>query len=185
MWKQEYTENRRKKAEADPAYKERLLQNAARGARTPEENREYMRAYYAANKEKWNYRTPEWREAWNAKRRAQYAANTERREAIKAQVRSYNARNPLAKRKNALKAYGIDHAEYQRLLDLQGGGCAICGSTETKDSRGIRLHVDHCHATGKVRGILCAQCNMGLGKFHDEPARLELAAAYLRRTAID
>jgi hypothetical protein len=46
--------------------------------------------------------------------------------------------------------------------------------------RGPRVHVDHCHISGKVRGVLCQNCNLGLGHFHDTPEKLERAAAYLR-----
>jgi hypothetical protein len=55
--------------------------------------------------------------------------------------------------------YGIDQQGYENLLKSQGGGCAICGiSAEEK-----QLYVDHCHATGRVRGILCPKCNTAVG----------------------
>lgn len=82
------------------------------------------------------------------------------------------ARNSVLKKK-----YGITVDEYEELLKVQGSMCAICGST---DSRGWgRLHVDHCHKTGKVRGILCQGCNTSLGKFGDNPMLLRKAADYL------
>jgi hypothetical protein len=46
--------------------------------------------------------------------------------------------------------------------------------------RAANLHLDHCHGSGELRGILCLSCNQGLGNFADDPARLERAAAYLR-----
>ena len=55
-------------------------------------------------------------------------------------------------------ALGVDDAEYARLLEAQGGGCAICGSKP----KTRRLHVDHDHATGRVRGLLCHRCNRAL-----------------------
>ncbi len=64
---------------------------------------------------------------------------------------------------------------YERLLAAQNGGCAICG----KEANGNRLSVDHDHGTGRVRGLLCQQCNTGLGGFRDDPALLERAIAYL------
>ena len=75
--------------------------------------------------------------------------------------------------------YGISPAEAEAMLAGQNSRCAIC-STDTPDGRG-HWHLDHDHATGKVRGFLCKGCNNGLGFFRDDPLRLELAAAYLRR----
>lgn len=60
------------------------------------------------------------------------------------------------------------------MLAAQGGGCAIC---VVKDA----THVDHDHVTGKVRALLCATCNTGLGMFSDNPDILSNAAGYLRR----
>lgn len=58
--------------------------------------------------------------------------------------------------------------------------CGICGATETSGER-PSLHVDHCHATGAIRGLLCGSCNLGLGKFKDNPALLTAAIEYIRR----
>jgi hypothetical protein len=62
-----------------------------------------------------------------------------------------------------------------------GDTCNIC---DTRDSRGRwgGLHIDHDHATGVVRGVLCNDCNLGLGRFRDEPALLRKAADYLERS---
>ncbi len=85
------------------------------------------------------------------------------------------------RRANLRKCYGISPEEYDALLASQGGGCAICGSTEP--AKGKRyMPVDHCHGTGAVRGILCGNCNMAIGLLADDPERLILAAAYLQRT---
>jgi hypothetical protein len=64
------------------------------------------------------------------------------------------------------------------MLDAQGGGCAICGRLPRSD---IALHVDHDHATGRIRGILCWPCNNLLGDVQDDPKRLYAAADYLSR----
>lgn len=74
--------------------------------------------------------------------------------------------------------YGIGSDEYNRLLLSQGNGCAICGEPQA-DARGRRLHVDHCHETGNVRGLLCLACNAGLGFFRDEPWKMRAAADYI------
>jgi hypothetical protein len=82
--------------------------------------------------------------------------------------------------------YGITTDDYARLLDEQGGCCAICGRV---NESGVEYAVDHDHACcpgrnacGKcVRGLLCSPCNTGLGMFRDDPEVLGAAAAYLRR----
>lgn len=79
-------------------------------------------------------------------------------------------------RRDTLSKYGIDLKEFRRLLDVQAGGCAICRNLNGKR----RLAVDHCHKTGKVRGLLCTRCNVGLGAFLDSIDKLKRAIAYLR-----
>lgn len=70
---------------------------------------------------------------------------------------------------------------FDALLKKQGGRCAICWVIPTKGiGRETKLAVDHCHATGRVRGLLCMNCNVGLGLFKDSQARLAMAIAYLR-----
>lgn len=82
--------------------------------------------------------------------------------------------------RNNIKArYGLTLEEFEEILELQGGVCAICKQPE-KDRYKRRLCVDHDHETGKVRGLLCHMCNTALGKFSDDPDRLDAAAAYLR-----
>jgi len=74
------------------------------------------------------------------------------------------------------KAYGMTVEERDTLLASQGGRCAICGAYDVEV-----WHVDHCHDSGTVRGMLCPPCNLGLGHFHDDPARLKAAIIYLTR----
>ena len=76
------------------------------------------------------------------------------------------------------KLYGIGADEYHDLLQAQGGGCAICGTTENGSGR--RLAVDHDHDTDAVRGVLCENCNFGLGSLQDSISLLENAIHYLR-----
>jgi hypothetical protein len=68
--------------------------------------------------------------------------------------------------------YGISAIDAERMLDEQGGRCAIC-------RRQPAVHVDHDHVTGAVRRLLCFNCNGGLGQFHDDPDLIRRAAAYL------
>lgn len=76
------------------------------------------------------------------------------------------------------KAYGITLSDYNAMLEAQGGVCAICKGTEGMQ-RDVQMAVDHCHATGKVRGILCSHCNRGLGFFKDNIESLKAAIKYL------
>lgn len=69
--------------------------------------------------------------------------------------------------------YGITEEEKKALLFAQGGLCAICGSAKAE-------HVDHDHGSGEVRGVLCFNCNGGLGRFQDDAAVMEAAMAYLQ-----
>ena len=75
-------------------------------------------------------------------------------------------------------SYGISTSQYESMLSAQGGVCAICGSPPQKK----RLAVDHCHTSGKVRGLLCDKCNRGIGMFMDRPELLDKAAVYLIHT---
>jgi hypothetical protein len=79
-----------------------------------------------------------------------------------------------------LKAtYSITTTDYNALLDKQNNSCAICGQPGGKLRTGSGLHVDHCHETGAVRGLLCFNCNTALGKFSDNIERLQSAINYL------
>ena len=73
--------------------------------------------------------------------------------------------------------YGITSLDYAALLEGQGGVCAVCNAKPTVQI----LLVDHCHVSLKVRGLLCQPCNLALGHFGDDPARMRAAAAYLER----
>ena len=82
------------------------------------------------------------------------------------------------------RSYGITSSYYQKLSDLQGGVCAICGEKETAmgSGRSIRpLSVDHDHATDAVRGLLCSKCNTAVGLMDDSVNKLSKAIEYLSR----
>lgn len=79
---------------------------------------------------------------------------------------------------NRLKCtFGITLKDYHTILKDQNNGCAICG-TKTPGGQG-KFHVDHCHDTGKVRGLLCNRCNPALGLFNDNISLLLKAIQYL------
>jgi hypothetical protein len=75
--------------------------------------------------------------------------------------------------------YGLTPEAYEALLAKAGHACEIC-RRKPDGTHGRRLVIDHCHASGVVRGILCDRCNSGLGSFRDDTNALEQAAAYLR-----
>ena len=79
----------------------------------------------------------------------------------------------------SLSKYGLTIEEYNQMFQAQGGACAICRRTQFTLCRS--LAVDHCHKTGRVRGLLCTGCNLALGGFEDCPIRLDQAAFYLRK----
>lgn len=83
----------------------------------------------------------------------------------------------------SLRRTGCTFEQYQKLFENQNGVCAICGQPETRKFRGkiTRLHIDHCHTTKKVRGLLCSACNVGLGLFKHNSILLERAAEYLNQ----
>jgi hypothetical protein len=85
------------------------------------------------------------------------------------------------RQKHLRRKYGITIADYDAMLAKQGGGCALCGVKPEDQAAKYNtyLHVDHCHATGRVRGLLCGPHNLLLGRFGDDPAQLRRAADYL------
>jgi hypothetical protein len=76
------------------------------------------------------------------------------------------------------KKLGVCNVLYAEMLVEQRGCCAIC-SSKLNTSRYTKLAVDHCHKTGRVRSLLCTNCNTALGLMKDSPERLRAAAAYL------
>jgi hypothetical protein len=136
----------------------------------------------------WNgYARSECKECEAALRKAHYQTDPER---FRAATRKWSKENPeqrnatkrewykknLAHHKATVRKrnYGISDEQYQQMLKEQEGGCAICGGNR-------RLAVDHCHNTGKVRGLLCMYCNTGIGHLRDSFELLIKAASYLRK----
>lgn len=76
--------------------------------------------------------------------------------------------------------YGVSPAMHDLLYVEQDGCCAICGKHQSELDKA--LHLDHCHKTGTVRGLLCATCNLGIGQFQDDPEIIESAIAFLVRS---
>jgi hypothetical protein len=113
----------------------------------------------------------------NAKSRAYSAANAEK---VSENKRRYYRENIDAlKEKGRFARYGVTEEQFVALLEGQGGRCAICFSDDP--GRGKDWNVDHDHATGAVRGLLCSKCNLALGGFRDDASLLRSAVAYLMR----
>ena len=89
----------------------------------------------------------------------------------------------LAKKKHWERAhrYGLTVEMFEKLLTEQEGKCAICKKELVLDGGKVGMHTDHDHKTSKVRGLLCAKCNRGLGCFDDNPGFLTEAIKYLER----
>ena len=151
--------------------------------KNPTKGRDYQRTWREAN--------PEAAKQKNKEGQASLMSDPERLERKRKYAREYQKtlrkRNPRKWRSNKLKSsYGITLEEYEGMLEEQGGVCAICKQQETALARcgdGMTkvasLAVDHCHTANKVRGLLCANCNRGLGLFKHSSTRLIQAIQYL------
>lgn len=114
-----------------------------------------------------------------------YRTKPENREANRRRAREHYWRNieRYRVRRNSANQ-GITEADYRLAMIAQDGRCAICGQSPVEGRKGgpnksARLHIDHDHAAGCFRGLLCHLCNIGLGHFRDDPELLAKAAAYL------
>lgn len=110
----------------------------------------------------------------------------ERRRKASSSSREHRRRNPDRYRSVDLrKRFGIGLEEYRGLEAEQRGVCAICQQPETitRNGKPRWLAVDHCHGSGKIRGLLCGRCNPMIGYANDDVAILRAAIAYLERHA--
>jgi hypothetical protein len=118
---------------------------------------------------------PDLRARENARTREWYRKN---KATHLARTQSYYRRNRgRAEDRHYERTYGISLSEYNRMLDAQGGGCAICGKRQGAEK--YKLAVDHDHSTGRVRGILCHRCNRAIGAFGDTVEGVRRALKYL------
>jgi len=110
--------------------------------------------------------------------RAKYAANPEpkRRSARARYAETPGKMRSYLRERDLNKKYGITTAQFDWMVAEQHHACAICRKGFVKTG-----NVDHCHQTGKVRGILCQDCNQGIGHFKDSPILATAAAAYLTK----
>jgi 5-methylcytosine-specific restriction endonuclease McrA len=92
--------------------------------------------------------------------------------------RRYQVVKVETRERHLVRKYGVTLADYDAMLAAQGGKCAVCLTTPDTQRYGV-FHVDHCHTSGAVRGLLCRGCNNVLGVVNDDPAALARAIAYL------
>jgi hypothetical protein len=126
------------------------------------------------------------KEEYNAARRALHAANPEfnrlrgrqfyaaHRDSCIQRTKRYAKLNPQKVKFTKIKqVYGLSEEEYNELLRQQNGNCALC-------QQFAKLTIDHCHKTGRIRGLLCMKCNVSLGGLGDDICGLERAIIYLK-----
>lgn len=141
-------------------------------AKNIEQRREYAREYARVRREE----SPKWKKVKSATGKTYYAPVYVKKKRKKKSVKKkYNELRGIA----LLKKYNLSKEEYNKLFYKQKGCCAICKKHQSEIKR--KLAVDHCHETGRVRGLLCFTCNVGLGHFKDNENILQLAIAYLRK----
>lgn len=138
----------------------------------------YQKKYRNSHKEKARAYGVIWRAANKVKiTELNRAYSKENAIKIRKRVKAWTSKNPKRAFNNWLKSkYGITYLEYDKMVKAQRGVCKIC-SQKGKINR--RLHIDHCHTTGRVRGLICYYCNLMLGLAKDNPNTLRNAAKYL------
>ena len=184
---------------ADQVREEDRERRARQRLENPSAATQKMREWRAANPEKAKAQAyignavykkrlktdPEFREN-ERKRKEAYKADPQ----VKERNRKYNtewhrvnrAAFPELVRKKSLKSnYGLTVEQYDAMVRVQEGKCAICRSDNPGNSRSKNWHIDHCHDTDRVRALLCHGCNTGLGAFKDDPELLRAAVAYLEK----
>ncbi len=163
--------------------REKKIAQAAEWQRENSEHRRgYMREYAKQNPDKFK-RTDEQQAEYNKKRRERYAKDAEFRNSIKQKTKDWQSNNPEKRFAQRLKKYGITPECYHRMFDEQSGACAICKTTDPGDKASGRFFVDHCHTTGNVRGLLCNNCNFGIGQFRDNTSTLLAAIRYIEQAS--
>ena len=148
-------------------------------------NAEYQREYRARNREQLRaYDRERYR---RSERRAQKARSRARTRSTK---RAYDAKRYIdpenkaalisaESRRQRLRFTGFTPEEFAGAIAKQGNACAVCGEPFVVGKTRRAPCADHCHKTGRKRGVLCRGCNLALGIFRDDPSLLRRAAAYL------
>lgn len=133
--------------------------------------------YYAKHKKQIYIKNKQWRYNNSERYKAWRKNNADK-------VKKYNVEYREKHRDSHTEArlkdkYGITLANYTEIFNKQNGNCAICGINQSELKK--KLSVDHNHDNKKVRGLLCHQCNVGIGMFKDSPDILKKAIRYLKK----
>lgn len=166
--------------------KERYVKNRvevlAKNKRYHENHREELRAYRKSRYVKNKGRKTAYNRAYYQINRLEllrlgkkyYESHREMKRDYKKEYWSKNRERASAQNRD--KNYGLSPGEFDTLVSKQGGTCAICNKVSKK-----KLCVDHCHDSGKVRGLLCFKCNFAIGQLDDSSERALSAYNYLKR----
>lgn len=164
------------------AHKETIKQQSrAYRAAHKEELSQYNKAYAQANKARLEPKKKAYRDANKARLvpyHKNYRASNKARIALRDKAFREANRERLRIQRIESKYNGFTWEAWEAMFQAQGGQCAICSK---KLARNKETTVDHNHATGQVRGLLCHDCNLGLGKFQDSPKFLLSAYQYVAR----
>lgn len=173
-WREKHPE-RAKQVERD-AYHRRQAKEGNESAERVAVSAEHKRDNARERQRKWREAN---RDRVNELRRNSYGRHAERERRA---AREWAGKNKESQRALYLKrAYGLTVEQYEAL----GNRCGICGAEQGNanrtngDGKPYRLHVDHCHDTGRIRGVLCINCNMGIGYFKHDIELLRKAIEYL------
>jgi len=148
-----------------------------------EKDRIRNKKYYIKNRDKILSKHNENKERNSLNSKKHYIKNKKRKlELARTRYKLLRDKDPVGVSKkeydfNLKRYYGISYEDYDKLLLSQNNACAICKNPEYRR----RLSVDHCHATGKIRGLLCTKCNVGIGSLNDNIEYLKNAIDYLNK----
>jgi hypothetical protein len=146
-----------------------------------------IKEYCAKNKEKYRQRYLKFKTETPEKYIAAYKKNNANKERKKMICKRYNEKNfKIIKEKNLKKQYKISLEDFNNMKLKCGNKCEICKLPETKlKNNGTEtrdLCIDHCHVTGKIRGLLCVKCNLAIGAVKDSIENLKSAILYLEQS---
>jgi len=149
-------------------------------SQNPEQYRKEMKEYYWANRESILANAKKRRESEKLLSPEERAIRTKKKTSY---TKRYREQNPAIYLDRHLKnKYGLTKEWYARQINKQGGTCAICKTDKPGVKRWKWFAVDHCHKTGKVRGLLCNACNLMIGNIENGNISTQMISGYLQET---